>query len=158
MLKIPRQVSVMISIVFCVLIILMLIAGAIYMPTLVRLLLELPDTVGHRGEAVTNFAIVFCTAVSYMILALAAITDALLLVLLFEVRQGRVFMAKSVACTRFISWCAMGFCLLFLSLGYYFVLSYVVAFAALFVGVVIRVVKNALEEAMTLKSENDLTI
>lgn len=158
MLKIPRQISVMISIAFCALAMLSLIAGAIYLPALVRMLLYLPDSVGHRGDAVTNFAIEYCTADSYLILAVAALADALMFILLLEVRQGRVFMPRSVACVRLLSWCCMAECALFAALGYYFVLSYVVAFAALFVGIILRVVKNSLEEAMALKSENDLTI
>ena len=47
---------------------------------------------------------------------------------------------------------------MFVLLGLYFPLSFAVAFVAVFVGLCLRVVKNVLEEAVVLKSENDLTV
>ena len=47
---------------------------------------------------------------------------------------------------------------LFVVLGYYFKLAVVVAVAAIFLGLCLRVVKNVIEKATEIKAENDLTV
>jgi hypothetical protein len=47
---------------------------------------------------------------------------------------------------------------LFALLGWYFRLALAVGFVAVFVGLCLRVVKNVIEEATLIKSENDLTV
>ena len=73
-------------------------------------------------------------------------------------RQGDVFTQKSVSAIRAISWCCIAAGILFAALIPWFLLAAAVAFVAAFVGLCLRVVKNAFEEATEIKSENDLTV
>ena len=57
-----------------------------------------------------------------------------------------------------MSWCCFLLCLLFGILGIFFLLSFAVAFIAVFLGLCLRVVKNVIEEATQIKDENDLTV
>ena len=95
---------------------------------------------------------------AYIILALALAANTLLFTLLLQVKGENVFSAKSVSLIRGISWCSIGVGVVFALLTYYFTLSSVIAFAALFLGLCVRVVKNVIERATEIKDENDLTV
>jgi hypothetical protein len=86
------------------------------------------------------------------------LADCLLLRLLLRVKKGLVFTETSVALIRGISWCCILLCIFFGILGLYFQLSYIVAVLGVFLGVCLRVCKNAFEEATAIKNENDLTV
>ncbi len=81
-----------------------------------------------------------------------------LLLLLLRVRKGLVFTAKSVFYVRFVSWGCMALAAACISVQYFLHMSYFIAFAALLLGLCLRVVKNVIEEATEIKSENDLTV
>ena len=104
----------------------------------------------------TDNAIVLVAA--YILLAFALLANTLLFTLLLQVKGENVFSAKSVSLIRGISWCSIGVGLIFALLTYYFTLSSVIAFAALFLGLCVRVVKNVIERATEIKDENDLTV
>ena len=82
----------------------------------------------------------------------------LLLRVLFNIRKNIVFDRRNVAYTRYISWCCFAVCALFFALGFFIPFSFVMAFAAGFIGLIVRVVKNLLNEAVDIKEENDLTV
>ena len=46
----------------------------------------------------------------------------------------------------------------FAAIGLYFFIGFVVSGLAFFLGLCLRVVKNVIEEATDIKSENDLTV
>ena len=152
MLKIPSKVSVMISIVLSVLFFIILVAGAVIMPWLADVLVDMsPRDVSAGGRTlVLTFA--------YAALFFMAAADTMLFGLLLRVKAGQVFTMKSVALIRGISWCAMLLCIVFGLLGIYFQLALFVAFACLFLGICLRVVKNVIEQATEIKAENDFTI
>ena len=93
-------------------------------------------------------------------LVMAAIfsIDIMLFKLLKRVNDGLVFTEISVALIRYISWFCFIICAAFCVLGIYFQLAFIVAFVALVLGTCLRVVKNVIEEATEIKSENDLTV
>lgn len=157
MLKIPSKASVMISIVLSVLFFVILIAGAVVMPCLSDVLMDVSDNVGSCNE-ITAGGRLFVLVLAYMILLFMAVADAMLFSLLLRVKSGKVFTTKSVALIRGISWCAMFLCVVFGLLGIYFQLSFFVAFACLFLGICLRVTKNVIEEATEIKAEHDFTI
>ena len=74
------------------------------------------------------------------------------------IRRGEVFCPSNVARIRAVSWGCIAASVLFAALTPSFYLSGAVAFIAFFVGLCLRVVKNAFEEAVALKEENDFTI
>jgi len=78
--------------------------------------------------------------------------------LLNNIKRDCVFIDKNVQYLRVISWCCFAVAgILFLS-GYYYLLFLIVAAAAVFFGLILRVVKNVIEQAVKLKRENELTI
>ena len=157
MLRISRKASVGLSLVMTVIFFAVIVAGAIIMPTLVEMLIDTPDNIGSRDQ-INDFGRSLVLVVSYLVLAVAAVADVFLFLLLRRVRAGEVFTGRSVALIRGVSWCCILFGLLFAVLGYYFQLALAVGFAALFLGVCLRVVKNVVEQAVELKQENDLTV
>ena len=95
----------------------------------------------------------------FLLLIPVAVADGFLVKLLLLVRRHQVFTDKAVSCLRTISWCCFieaGLCLV--TARPFFPVHYAAAFAAGFLGLVLRVVKNVIEEAVALKAENDFTI
>ena len=88
----------------------------------------------------------------------ALIAVASLHKLLSNISKNEVFIPQNALCLRAISWCCVfaGLTMTFFSLWRYEFLF--TAFFAMFLGLIIRVVKNVFEKAIELKSENDFTI
>lgn len=97
-------------------------------------------------------------ALAYACLVPVAVANGFLLRLLLLVRRGGVFTAAAVSSLRTISWCCFLEAGLLLAGTGFFALMPVLAFVAAFLGLVLRVVKNVIEEAVALKQENDFTI
>ena len=157
MFKIPRKISLILSMIIAIAFLAVCIFGLIIMPKLVELLIELPDNIGNR-ELITVGEHTLVLIIAYMILLITIAAVLMMFSLLMRVYHGKVFTDKSVALIRFVSWCCFGLCICFAILGAYFQLSIVVALAAVFLGLCLRVVKNVIEEATAIKEENDLTV
>lgn len=78
--------------------------------------------------------------------------------LLSNISKDEVFISQNSCCLRVISWCCVfvGLTVAFFSLWKLEFLF--AAFFAMFLGLVMRVLKNVFEKAVELKSENDFTI
>ena len=59
---------------------------------------------------------------------------------------------------RLVSYCCLAECAVFAAQTVYFRFAAFIAFAALFMGVILRVVKNVIARAAEVKAENDFTI
>lgn len=78
--------------------------------------------------------------------------------LLVGISRGEVFTARNIALLRRCSWCCMvvaAVCLVSTFGLFYFLL---VAVAAAFMGLILRIIKNVFQQALALKEENDYTI
>lgn len=157
LLKISKKYSLAISLVLCVLFFIACVAGAFVMPVLSEMLISTKDNIGNRGD-ITAEGRAFVLLLAYMILAVVVAADIMLFVLLLRVKKGKVFTRGSTELVRGISWCCFLLGLVFAALGIYFQLAFILAFAAVFLGICLRVVKNVLEEATEIKEENDLTV
>lgn len=155
--KISSKASIIVSLILAGVFFALCVAGAFILPWLTQVLIDLPDNIGNRG-AITAMERGVVLALAYAILAAVMVIVGLLFVLLLRVKAGKVFTAGSVLLIRAISWGCMLLCAVFCGLGLYFQLAFIVAFAALFLGLCLRVVKNVIEEATRIKSENDLTV
>ena len=81
-----------------------------------------------------------------------------LIKLLLNIRKGEIFIVSNVRNLRRISWCCfIEAGLLLVGVTYFFMMP-VLSFVVGFLGLVLRVVKNVIEEAVALKNENDFTI
>ncbi|MFA7659958.1 MAG: DUF2975 domain-containing protein [Anaerovoracaceae bacterium] len=78
--------------------------------------------------------------------------------LLANIKKKEIFIEKNVKYLRRISWCCFAVSLLILIATFSSLLLFIAAIAAAFIGLILRVVKNVIEQAMILKDENDLTI
>ena len=78
--------------------------------------------------------------------------------LLLNVRGGNVFVPENVRYMRYISWCcgAAAFICLIGACLYFPVI--VIAVSAAFMMLIVRIVKNAFQQAIDMKSELELTI
>lgn len=78
--------------------------------------------------------------------------------LLNHIEIERVFITENVEYLRRISWsCFAGSIICFISVSYYFPWIFV-AIAAAFMGLIVRVVKNIVAQAVELKNESDFTV
>lgn len=157
MLKISGKASVNLSLVisggfFCV-----LAMVGVFLPKISNSLLRFSGEITARVEVTATDEVLVLVA-AYFILALALLANILLFTLLLQVKGENIFSSKSVSLIRGISWCSIGVGVIFALLTYYFTLSSVIAFAALFLGLCVRVVKNVIEKATEIKSENDFTV
>lgn len=157
MLKISKERSVNISLGLSCLFFIIIIAGAVVMPTLSEMLIGAKDSIGNR-DLITEAGKIYVLVLAYLALADLFLINSLLLNLLLRVKKHLVFTEKSISLIRGISWAAIFFALIFVGLGVYFQLAFIVAFAVLFLALSIRVVKNVIEEATAIKAENDLTV
>ena len=78
--------------------------------------------------------------------------------LLGNVRRGEIFVEANVRCMRLVSWCCVWAALIsLLSAAYYLPFAFV-AVAAGFMALIVRIVKNAFQQAIAMKDELDLTV
>ena len=78
--------------------------------------------------------------------------------MLFKIRKGNAFCKENVRSLRVLSWCCATVAVI-TAVGTFFVIPFIfVAAAALFMSIILRVVKNVMEYAVKLREENDLTI
>lgn len=78
--------------------------------------------------------------------------------LLANIKKEEVFIEKNVKYLRLISWCSFAVSIILVLSGFYYILFLMIAVAAAFFGLILRVVKNVIEQAMIIKNENDFTI
>ena len=157
MFKIPKSLSISISLAISVLFFIVCIAGLFILPDLTEMLIKIPDNIGNR-DSISDIGRMLVLFGAYCIVLTFIAADLLLFSILIRVKSGKVFTAITVAHIRGVSWCCFLLCLFFGALGLYFQLSFLVAFLAFFLGICLRVVKNVIEEATEIKQENELTV
>lgn len=106
-----------------------------------------------RGAGFNWYAV---TLTAFAIPAFAALAQ--LYRLLGNLSRARVFVVENVRCLRIISWCCFGAAAVFLASSLYRLMWGMLALAALFGGLILRVVKNVFAAAVALQDEHDLTI
>ena len=152
MLRIDRRISVILSYVFCALAFFGVLALGIVLPFFRS------DTVPFLANQDRFGALGY--VMEYAILALVLCATVCLVLLLNNVRAGQIFTVPSVQYLRVISWASILAGVLAVPLS--FVIDWdmllPVAFVGVFLGIVLRVVKNVIEEGTAIKEENDGTI
>lgn len=145
-----KDFSIRLTVFFTRLFLVLLGVGILFAPRLVGWGMEL---IGGRQVFVGRIC-----AAYYCCVGPAAVLLVSLHRLLNSISRGEVFTRGNIALLRCCSWCCMAvavICLGFTVTLFYFLL---VATAAAFVGLILRVVKNVFEQALALKEENDYTI
>ena len=78
--------------------------------------------------------------------------------LLKNIRKGQVFVAENVAAMRLVSWCCFGVGIVCVVGAVVYLPLLIAAAAAGFMGLIVRIVKNAFEQALAMKDELDFTV
>lgn len=78
--------------------------------------------------------------------------------LLANIKRGAVFVGANVRQMRAIGWCCVWAAAICALSAFYYLPFGFVAVAAGFMALIVRIVKNAFEQAIAMKSELDLTI
>lgn len=151
------KISTVISIVL-----IFLLLGALgfliyWLPDVTESLINATDNLGNRAE-ITDLGRKWVLIDAYVMVGVAVVAVVLMFFILRAVLLERIF---TIAATRLIG--AVSLCcflegVLFAAIGVWFQLAFAAAIAACFVGLCLRVVKNVIEEATRIKSENDFTI
>ena len=78
--------------------------------------------------------------------------------ILINLKKGKVFEKQNIKVLSFLSILCFYVGILSAVAAFTFILFWLVSFAALFIGLIVRVVMNILNSAIELKEENDMTI
>ena len=78
--------------------------------------------------------------------------------LLGNIRRGEVFVSANVRLLRLVSWCCVWVAAVCLLSAIYYLPFAFIAVAAGFMALVVRIVKNAFQQAIAMKDELDLTV
>lgn len=105
---------------------------------------------GYASRAVL-LGVTLCSALAWPALFL-------LWRLLGNLQAGKVFHPDNVRLMRLISWCLAGAALACMLGALWEPLLLVLALAAGFVALIVRIVKNVFQQAIAMKSELDLTV
>lgn len=137
---------------FCVLIFMVMLIGTdLSAPWIVQrfLVFSRADLVGTKAFFLTTI---------YFGSVPAAVLLFCLYRLLYRIEIEQIFITSNVECLRRISWsCFAGSVICLVSVSYYFPWIFV-AVAAAFMGLIVRVVKNIVAQAVELKNEVDFTV
>ena len=137
---------------FCVWLFAVLLAGGcITAPWLFRLFLRLRSPMLDGTYA-------YFLVTTYVFAVPAFLALYLLNRLLANIRHSQVFIPTNVTYLRVLSWCCFFAAIVFAISATYYIVFLFLALGMAFMGLILRVVKNAFERAVLLQEENDYTI
>lgn len=149
--------SVTLSITVCLVFVAVLTFAVFFGPYCVELWLTLYRGFNKNGEALQGLIKIF-KCCFYPSVIFAYTTLYCLIKLLFNIKKQEIFIIRNVTYLRIISWCCFAVALITLIGGFFYIPFLLIAVAAAFVGLMLRVVKNVMQNAVEIKEENELTI
>ncbi len=152
-----RKSSVMLSLGVCFTVAVFLTAGLFAGPWAVKMWFSVYRGWNEQGVAMDRMLTLFKSCF-YPCAALAYVTLYSLIRLLLNIANDTIFVPQNVRYLRRISWCCVAVAVITLIAGFFYLPYLFVSVAAGFVGLMLRVVKNVMENAVQLKEENELTI
>lgn len=145
--------SILLSIAVCFLVAALLLGLAVAFPWLRDWYF-----LSVHGKLPEKGAIPAVTICFYLCLVPATWALYELIRMLFRIRKDNPFCTENVKALRHISWaCALAAVLCIIGAVWYLPLI-LIAVAAGFMAMILRVVKNVMEKAVALREENDLTV
>ncbi len=94
----------------------------------------------------------------YISLPFAFIALFSLIKMLFAINREEIFINANIKRLRTISWCCFAVAFITIVGGWFYYPLAIIAIAAGFMGLILRIVKNVMYSAKMLREENDLTI
>ena len=150
MFRISEKASTILSLIFTGAALALLVVLTCTLPSIVGWYLAMTERPELDRTAIT--------VLLYIALVPAYAAALALLALLRKVQRDEIFTQKAVGNLRLVSYCCLAESAVFAALTVYFRFAAFIAFAALFMGVILRVVKNVIARAAEVKAENDFTI
>lgn len=152
-----RKRSVTLSIAVCFVFAVILTMGLFLGPWAVKMWFSLYRGLDPDGEDLRNLLTLFKVCF-YSCAPFAYITLYSLLRLLLNIKGDEIFVNENVRALRRISWCCFAVALITGLGGVQYIPFLFIAIAAAFMGLLLRVVKNVMQSAVIIKTENELTI
>lgn len=145
----PKK-SALLSLAFVYFFIVILVVLEIFAPWITKSYLEITGKSLELQPALLVFVYACFLPLGYALW--------LLLCFLGEIRRGRCFCESNVTRLRRLSWCCFALVPIALTLGIRYLPILLLVPAAAFIGLVLRVIKNAFQAALELQTENEMTI
>ena len=152
-----KERSVTLSIAVCILFTAILTAALFCMPWLVKTWFSLYRGWDENSPAMDSMLTLFSVCF-YPCAVFAYMTLYSLLRLLFNIRRQDIFVPQNPKYLRRICWCCFAVAGITFAGGWFYIPFFFVAVAAAFVGLLLRVVKNVMQNAVQINAENELTI
>ena len=144
-----KNISMIASIIATALLTVLVIAAVIFLPQIMQVYSKMRD-----GIDVTGLMIAL-----YVSALPGLLCSVLLMKLLFNIRAGAIFVKKNVTILQILSYCCMFVGVEYIAICYRrYIAMIFVGFAALFIGLILRVIKNVFDKAIEIREENDYTI
>lgn len=141
--------SITLSIAFTTLFALAMLFLTVSIPWLVPFLCEF---LNHEND------VTFMMVVAYLAVPAGWGAVILLYKILFNINNKRVFVNENVKFLNILSWLCFYVGIVSAVASSRYVAFVFVSISAFFIGLIIRIVRNIIEEAIKLKEENELTI
>ena len=94
----------------------------------------------------------------YLCLPFALLAVFVLFVLLLRILRGEVFVRSNIIAISILSWCCIVAAVITFAAAFFYIPFSLLTAAAVFIALILRVIKNVFDVAVSLKAENDLTI
>ena len=152
-----RKYSAMISLVICFLASALLIVWIFTFPRFFNWFYVIYH--GMSDASVRTQAVIrLVVPTFYWCAPFAGVSLYLLIRLLLNIINDKVYITRNVTYLRFISYCCYACFVITLITGIKYFPLFIIAFAMVVVGTLLRVVKNIMQSAVEIKEENDLTV
>lgn len=152
-----RKRSVTLSIAVCFVFAVILTMGLFLGPWTVKMWFSLYRGLDPDGENLRKLLTLF-KACFYSCVPFGYITLYSLIRLLLNIKGDEIFVNENVRSLRRISWCCFAVALITGLGGVQYIPFLFIAIAAAFMGLLLRIVKNVMQSAVIIKTENELTI
>lgn len=147
--------SITLSLIVCFAVFVLLIPAAFCAPVLLKIyFIDFSNTYTHGGMF-KYYTVLICF---YICLLPAFMALVSLIKMLFAIKREEIFTDINIKRLRVLSWCCFAVAFVTAVGCVFYVPLVVVAIAAGFMGLIIRVIKNVICSAKILREENELTI
>lgn len=152
-----RKISAVISLVICCAASLLLVVWLFTFPTFFNWFYVIYHGLGSEYTR-THEVIKIVVPTFYCCAPFAGASLFMLIRLLLNILQDKVYENSNVNYLRFISYCCYACFIITIITGVKYFPLLIIAFAMVVVGTLLRVVKNVMQTAVEIKAENDLTV
>lgn len=143
-----KQFSLYASIVMTGLLFVLIIVAVIFLPTIIGFYEKLRGGI----DCTDLMTALYISALPGLVCA------GVLTKLLMNIRREQIFIGSNVVILRILSYCCIFVGVEYLVFAHKYISMLLIAFAALFFGLILRVIKNVFEKAIVIREENDFTI